>query len=298
MEHVREERAHPLAHALIGDHALGLGAQPLVGGQLPALGRVEQLDVRRRVPQEEREPRGHLIVVVLAGGVRRLALPELDAVEEEGRLEQRREAEFEPLVEVPEGLGGGPRDGDQVAELGAGQQAAPELAADLREEALRAAGVDRAAGRAAHQRVPIRLLAEGLPRDLEGRRLVLLHPPRRHRGAPRGQRGGQPVDEGILFEGRLHHHDVRPERVVDRYRVLIAGEPPEHTGGRAERRRGGLEGELTGRLGDLAAGAADREQRGGDQPDRGGSGEGKGHGRALRWRARTHLGALLPPERF
>ena len=191
--------------------------------QLTALGRVEQLVVGRGVPQQERQPAGHLEAgVAQAIGIVGVGLAQLHPVQEVGRLQHAGHRQAQALPGVA--LGQVDRDLLPPAEL-VGQQRPPVGAtSELLQEALHAL-VARRGRLAAHQgQAPVGVLEDRLG-DLVGRLLVLLGAQLRERGG-----GGPDVEEQVRVGVGLQRHrgQAGSQYELDAVAVLVGGEPRQH----------------------------------------------------------------------
>ena len=100
LQHVGEEGPHAADDTRRRQHAIDLPLQP-APVQIPVLGSRKQRLVRGRVPQQEAEPRGlGILGQADAAGMIRVGLSLIDDEQELRRLQHRRQAGCQPVIEV------------------------------------------------------------------------------------------------------------------------------------------------------------------------------------------------------
>jgi hypothetical protein len=220
---------------------LRLDASGLV--QVPAICRVEQLVVRRAVPEHEREAARHLEAgVAQPRGLVGVGLPQLDAIDEARRLEHASHGRREADPRVPSGEGRS--DVDPARDLAGREGPSEGPPAEHLEEAARAR-VSRGGRLAADERRAPRRVVEHRVHDRVGRLLELLHADLRERV---GRRADAREEEGVRVRLDRRRGQGVAEQVYERVPILRLGEPREHRG---------LERRLPLRLGRGLVGVAD-----------------------------------------
>ncbi len=179
---VGEVREHACARAGVVEHGAYGSAEPFVGIEQPVARGVEQRVVRRRVPEEERQPRRELPRVERAHGL--VAGTELPPEEEVRRLQQRGDRPRDRFPRVRERLGRGGPDRHDAIDLRGGQRSAPRPAPQRLDEAAEA-GVVGGAGRGAPDEGLAPVGLRDLAADLDGRALQILDRAGRERRARR-----------------------------------------------------------------------------------------------------------------
>ncbi len=239
LEPVVDEGAEEVLRAGVGEQPLRLGADPGLGVELAARGGVEERGVRRRAPDQVREPGRPLVAVEPAQPAREALVDDalLVHVVELRRLEDHPGDDVDALGEgEPRGGARLRVDAAEPVELLDLQRAAERLAAELLEVRLQARVAAVAGDVAGHL---LAVLAEG---DERVRRLgELLR--------------GEHRDDLAVLGGDRARVGVEPEQIARGVRVLHRGQPPELRLRRVRRGVSARRDELT-----LAAGEAADER--------------------------------------
>ena len=96
-----DELGGALGCARVVEHSFELSLQAVVLEELAVLGRLEQLSIGRRTPNDVAHAGGQLVLAHRPGGA--VAALVLDAIEEAGRLQHRLDQQRESLLERPPG---------------------------------------------------------------------------------------------------------------------------------------------------------------------------------------------------